>query len=60
LFDALKFGFILLGMNAVYRANVHAGGILGANAGFGNDVGHMRLLLGEELNLREIKTAIQR
>jgi hypothetical protein len=31
---------VLLGVNAIHRAGVHAGGVFGSDAGFGNDVGH--------------------
>src|SRR5882672_6455172 len=36
----LEIRLILLGMNAVDGADDHAGGVFGADAGLGNDIGH--------------------
>jgi len=40
--DAFEAGLILARVNAIYRANVHARGILGAGAGFGDYVSHSK------------------
>src|SRR3990170_2319819 len=41
----LKVGLILAGMDAVHRADIDAGGVLGSDAGLSNHVGHKRALL---------------
>ena len=38
---------VLAGVNAVNRAHVHTGGVLGADAGLGNDVRHSDGILHE-------------
>ena len=35
-----KSGFVFSGMNAVYRANVHACGVLGSDARLGDYISH--------------------
>src|ERR1700686_5441651 len=40
--DAFEAGFILAGVNAIHGANVHARGILGAGARFGDYVSHSK------------------
>jgi hypothetical protein len=45
-FRALEIRFILSRMNAIYRANVHASGVLGADAGLGDYVSHKSSLAG--------------
>jgi hypothetical protein len=42
LWDAFKTRFIFARVNAIHRANVHARGILGAGAGFGDYVSHSK------------------
>src|SRR5216684_1108705 len=37
---AIVIGSTLRRMNTIHRAHIHAGGVLGSNAGFGDDVGH--------------------
>jgi hypothetical protein len=39
---AFEAGFIFARVNAIHRANVHARGILGAGAGFGDYVSHSK------------------
>src|SRR5689334_17598408 len=39
----LEVGLVLAGMNAVDGTHIHARGVLGANAGLGDDVGHSLL-----------------
>ena len=34
-------GLVLLGVDAIDRTGVHTGGVLGADTGFCNDVGHL-------------------
>src|ERR1035438_5255366 len=34
-------GFVLLGVDAIDRTGVHTGGVLSADTGFCNDVGHL-------------------
>lgn len=40
-FDLFKPGIVLFGVNAVYGAGVDAGGILGAYAGFSDNICHV-------------------
>jgi hypothetical protein len=40
--DTFEAGFIFARVNAIHRANVHARGILGAGAGFGDYVSHSK------------------
>jgi hypothetical protein len=42
--------FILTRVDTINRANVHASGVLGVDAGFSDNIGHVRSLLGAFLS----------
>jgi len=50
LLNAFKLRFILFGMNAVHRADIHTGSVFGTNARLGNNVSHIKLLLNSTLD----------
>jgi hypothetical protein len=58
LIRSFKAIFIACGMDAVYRANIRAGGVLYSNAWFADNVGHNNLLLAISNQLSSVSVQL--
>ena len=53
----LEFGIVLLGMNAIDRAGVHARRVFHADTGFRNHIGHRLISLRPEADFKQLTSA---
>src|SRR6266478_3754939 len=57
---AIVIGAAFRWMNTIHRAHIYTGGILGSDAGFGNDVGHRSPPCIDRISLRKVWITLQK